>query len=96
MTENFDPSTVDPQTEDRLTEPVSIDDALEADRVVAEGPDSRNADGFGFDEDVARGGDDSAAAEQGNRDEDEMEADEEDPEVDEIVRTDIEDIDPAL
>src|SRR5699024_4851743 len=36
---------------------VSIDDALETDRVVAEGPDSRNADGYGFDEDLDRGGD---------------------------------------
>ncbi|GAA4519839.1 hypothetical protein GCM10023160_04200 [Brachybacterium paraconglomeratum] len=53
---------------------VSIDDALETDRVVAEGPESRNADGYGFDADLARGGDDTTAAEQGNRDEDRMEA----------------------
>ena len=55
-------------------EEVSIDDALETDRVVAEGPDSRNADGYGFDSDRDRGGDESTAAEQGNRDEDRMEA----------------------
>ena len=53
---------------------VSIDDALETDRVVAEGPDSRNADGYGFDADRDRGGDDVTAAEQGNRDQDRMEA----------------------
>ena len=53
---------------------VSIDDALETDRVVAEGPDSRNADGYGFDSDRDRGGDDVTAAEQGNRDQDRMEA----------------------
>ncbi|MDN5599747.1 MAG: hypothetical protein L0J84_14700 [Brachybacterium sp.] len=53
---------------------VSIDDALETDRVVAEGPDSRNADGYGFDADVDRGGDDVTAAEQGNREQDRMEA----------------------
>lgn len=55
-------------------EEVSIDDALETDRVVAEGPDSRNADGYGFDADRDRGGDDVTAAEQGNRDQDRMEA----------------------
>ena len=53
---------------------VSIDDALETDRVVAEGPDSRNADGYGFDADRDRGGDDATAAEQGNREQDRMEA----------------------
>ena len=53
---------------------VSIDDALETDRVAAEGPDSRNADGYGFDGDVERGTDDATAAEQGNRDEDRMDA----------------------
>ncbi|MDN6399023.1 MAG: hypothetical protein L0K01_01035 [Brachybacterium sp.] len=53
---------------------VSIDAALETDRVVAEGPDSRNADGYGFDADVDRGGDDVTAAEQGNREQDRMEA----------------------
>lgn len=53
---------------------ISIDDALETDRVVAEGPDSRNADGYGFDADRDRGGDDVTAAEQGNRDQDRMEA----------------------
>jgi hypothetical protein len=53
---------------------VSIDDALETDRVAAEGPDSRNADGYGFDADLERGADDATAAEQGNRDEDRMEA----------------------
>ena len=59
---------------DEEPEEVSIDDALETDRVVAEGPDSRNADGYGFDSDRDRGGDESTAAEQGNRDEDRMEA----------------------
>ena len=42
--------------------------------VAAEGPDSRNADGYGFDGDVERGTDDATAAEQGNRDEDRMDA----------------------
>lgn len=51
---------------------VSIDDALETDRVASEGADSRNADGF--DGDVERGADDATAAEQGNRDEDRMTA----------------------
>ena len=67
---------------------VSIDDALETDRVVAEGPDSRNADGYGFDSDLDRGGDDSTAAEQGNRDEDRMEADADDGQLDEIAGAD--------
>jgi RNA-splicing ligase RtcB len=53
---------------------VSIDDALETDRVASEGADSRNADGYGFDADLERGADDATAAEQGNRDEDRMEA----------------------
>jgi hypothetical protein len=66
---------------------VSIDDALETDRVVAEGPESRNDDGYGFDGDLARGGDDATAAEQGNRDEDRMTAEEEDPALDEILRS---------
>jgi len=66
---------------------VSIDDALETDRVVAEGPESRNADGYGFDGDLARGGDDATAAEQGNRDEDRMAAEEEGPALDEILRS---------
>lgn len=43
---------------------VSIDDALEADR----------ADGSGLDADLERGADDATAAEQGNRDEDRMDA----------------------
>ena len=81
MTESYDPTAVDPDE-------TSIDDALETDRVVAEGRDSRNADGYGFDEDVARGADESAAAEQGNRDEDRMEADVDDEQVAEIVRDD--------
>lgn len=67
---------------------ISIDDALETDRVAAEGPDSRNADGFGVDEDLARGADDATAAEQGNRDEDRMEADTDDEQLDEIARGD--------
>lgn len=65
-------------------EEVSIDDALETDRVVAEGPDSRNADGYGFDSDRDRGGDESTAAEQGNRDEDRMEAETAEQELPEI------------
>src|SRR5699024_12860221 len=52
---------------------VSIDDVLETDRVVAEGPDSRNADGYGFDEDLDRGRADATAAENGHRDQDRME-----------------------
>ncbi len=52
---------------------VSIDDALETDRAAADGPDSRNADGYGFDEYLERGGDDATAAEQGNREQDRME-----------------------
>lgn len=67
---------------------VSIDDALEADRVAADGPDSRNADGFGFDEDRERGTDETVAAEQGNRDEDRMESDVEDEELDQIAGSD--------
>ncbi|MGP5413022.1 MULTISPECIES: hypothetical protein [Brachybacterium] len=81
MTESYDPTAVDPDE-------TSIDDALETDRVVAEGRDSRNADGYGFDQDVARGADESAAAEQGNRDEDRMEADVDDEEPGEIARED--------
>lgn len=93
MTERQNP-TQDPLEDpdlavDEQPDEVSIDDALETDRVVAEGPGSRNADGFGFDGDVARGGDESAAAEQGNRDEDEMETEEEDPEVEEVVRAEV-------
>ncbi|MGO1285362.1 MAG: hypothetical protein ACTHUU_09615 [Brachybacterium sp.] len=65
-------------------EEVSIDDALETDRVVAEGPDSRNADGYGFDSDRDRGGDESTAAEQGNRDEDRMEAETAEQELPEV------------
>ena len=87
MTEPYDPAE-DPEV-DRIVatsedeydrgadeEPgeVSIDDALETDRVAAEGPDSRNADGYGFEDDVERGADDATAAEQGNRDEDRMAA----------------------
>ncbi|MGP9683837.1 hypothetical protein [Brachybacterium sp. AOP3-A1-3] len=64
---------------------VSIDDALETDRVAAEGADSRNADGFGVDADRERGADDTVAAEQGNRDEDRMESDAEDAELDQIA-----------
>jgi hypothetical protein len=96
MTEPQNPaqdSAADPELDPLAVEEqageVSIDDALEADRVVAEGRDSRNADGYGFDEDVARGGDESAAAEQGNRDEDEMETEEGDPEVDELLRAEV-------
>ncbi|MGP9536675.1 hypothetical protein ACT3SP_01600 [Brachybacterium sp. AOP43-C2-M15] len=72
MTENFAPQDEQPQDEQPQDEQISIDDALETDRVVEEGPDSRNADGYGFDADLDRGGDDATAAEQGNRDEDRM------------------------
>lgn len=54
---------------------LSIDDTLEADRVRDELPESRNVDGYRFDETRDRGLDESAAAEQGNRDEDRMVAD---------------------
>ena len=67
---------------------VSIDDALETDRVAAEGAESRNADGYGFDADRERGADDTVAAEQGNRDEDRMESDLEDEELDQIAGSD--------
>lgn len=67
---------------------VSIDDALETDRVAAEGADSRNADGYGFDEDRERGADDASAAEQGNRDQDRMEVDADDEELDQLAGTD--------
>lgn len=79
MTEPQNPAE-DPELDELAADPedqpaeVSIDDALETDRVVAEGPDSRNADGYGFDADRDRGGDDVTAAEQGNRDQDRMEA----------------------
>ena len=79
MTQPQNPAE-DPELDELAADPeeqpaeVSIDDALETDRVVAEGPDSRNADGYGFDSDRDRGGDESTAAEQGNRDEDRMEA----------------------
>ncbi|ATG53083.1 hypothetical protein CFK38_02985 [Brachybacterium vulturis] len=63
---------------------MSIDDALETDRVAAEGPDSRNADGYGFDTDRDRGGDDATAAEQGNREEDRMEAETAEQELPEL------------
>ncbi len=97
MTESYDPAQ-DPEldsivatSEDEYArgadeEPgeVSIDDALETDRVAAEGPDSRNADGYGFEGDVERGADDAAAAEQGNRDEDRMEAETSEEELPEL------------
>lgn len=79
MTQPQNPAE-DPELDELAADPedqpaeVSIDDALETDRVVAEGPDSRNADGYGFDADRDRGGDDVTAAEQGNRDQDRMEA----------------------
>lgn len=79
MTQPQNPAE-DPELDELAADPeeqpaeVSIDDALETDRVVAEGPDSRNADGYGFDSDRDRGGDESTAAEQGNRDQDRMEA----------------------
>ncbi|MFC7375898.1 hypothetical protein ACFQS2_00645 [Brachybacterium sp. GCM10030267] len=50
----------------------SIDDALETDRVAAEGGDSRNTDGFRYDATQDRGLEEYAAAEQGNREGDEM------------------------
>jgi hypothetical protein len=71
---------------------LSIDDALETDRVIEEGADSRNTDGYRFDETRERGTDETVAAEQGNRDEDRMEADTASEELDEIARGD----DPAL
>lgn len=97
-----DDSTLDPDldqlaetSEDEYERPledgsgeVSIDDALETDRVAAEGADSRNADGYGFDADRERGADDTVAAEQGNRDEDRMESDAEDEELDQIAGSD--------
>ena len=79
MTEPQNPAE-DPELDELAADPedqpaeVSIDDVLETDRVVAEGPDSRNADGYGFDADRDRGGDEVTAAEQGNRDQDRMEA----------------------
>ena len=79
MTEPQNPAEA-PELDELAADPeeqpaeISIDDALETDRGVAEGPDSRNADGYGFDGDVERGTDDATAAEQGNRDEDRMDA----------------------
>src|SRR5699024_6553826 len=49
-----------------------IDEALEPDRLAAEGADPRNTDGLRFDTTVGRGLDDVTAADQGNRDEDRM------------------------
>ncbi|WP_157697113.1 hypothetical protein [Brachybacterium avium] len=69
---------------DEEADEVSIDDALETDRVAAEGPESRNADGYGFDTDRDRGGDDATAAEQGNREEDRMEAETAEEELPEL------------
>lgn len=57
---------------DTDTGELSIDDALESDRVRDELPESRNVDGYGFDQVRDRGLDESAAADQGNRDKDEM------------------------
>lgn len=76
MTENIDPTGM------------SIDDALEEDRIAAEDSEPRGADGVGLDEDRVRAADESTAAEQGNRDEDRMEADVDDEEIDEIARED--------
>lgn len=54
----------------------SIDDVLEAGRDVERGdPLPGEAAGTGFDRTVRSGAEDTAAAEQGNRDEDEMSAD---------------------
>ncbi|AXK46575.1 hypothetical protein [Brachybacterium saurashtrense] len=91
MTESIDPR--DPALPE---DPPSIDDALEADRVEAEGEIPRAADGVGVDADLERGGDDAAAAEQGNRDGDAMEADDEDREVEEILREDPGSAEPML
>lgn len=66
----------------------SIDDALETDRVAAEGADSRNTDGFRFDATRDRGLEDVAAADQGNRDEDRMVGEGDDvDELDELAGT---------
>lgn len=95
MTEPLDPAE-DPELDELAVtgedEPdeVSIDDALETDRVAAEGPDSRNADGYGFDTDRDRGLEESAAAEQGNRDEDRMEADADDGQIEDVLADDSE------
>ncbi|MDV3294904.1 MULTISPECIES: hypothetical protein [Brachybacterium] len=67
---------------------VSIDDTLEFDRAAAEGPEERLVDAHGIDTDMARGADGATAAEQGNRDEDRMEADVDDEQLDEIARED--------
>lgn len=72
MTESFDPIAAEPDE-------TSIDDALETDRVD---------DGTGLDEDRDRGADESVAAEQGNRDEDRMEADVDDEQLDQLARED--------
>lgn len=84
-----DDSTLDPDL-DQLAETgeVSIDDALEADRVAAEGADSRTAGADGVDADRERGADDTVAAEQGNRDEDRMEIDAENGQLDRIAGSD--------
>lgn len=73
-----------PRAEEQADE-VSIDDALETDRVVAEGNDSRNADGYGFDTEIDRGPEAGAATEQGNRDGDHMVDDGDDGQVEEEV-----------
>lgn len=74
---------------DDLNGAQSIDDALETDRVATEGTDSRNTDGFRFDETRERGLEDVAAADQGNRDEDRMVGDgDEVDEVGELAGTD--------
>jgi len=92
MTQPFDPETdsmQDPDFEQPAEAPeVSIDDALETDRLAAEGADARQADGYGVDAERERGADDAVAAEQGNRDEDRMEVDADDGQLDEIAGAD--------
>ena len=92
MTEPFDPE-IDPMQDPDSEQPaeereVSIDDALETDRLAAEGADARQADGYGLDAERERGADDLVAAEQGNRDEDRMEVDADDGQLDEITGAD--------
>lgn len=73
---------------DEQPDEMSIDDALETDRVVAEGPDSRNADGYGFDTERDLGPEAAAATDQGNRDGDHMVDDGDDGQFDEVIDAD--------
>src|SRR5690606_2638203 len=67
---------------------VSIDDTLESDRAAAGGPGERLVGSHGIDTDMARVAAGATAAQQGNRDEDRMEADVDDDQLAEIVRED--------